>query len=319
MYASRQDLDEAIGLARRFAPNHGAMRVMSSTNRWYAVVSGPVSVQSPEQFRPKLAESWGDTPKDIFLSKGQTLVQQVWRTPRSPILASASLYREAPPTASADGLEISLEAQSKTLIAHVRASGRDVAAVTFGRDFDELAASIVRLDPHSPSPQVVVTHFTGGAHCCTMTRVATLTEGRWQIVDAGVLDGGGYEIVDITDAGSAELVFPDNSFNYAFSSYAESLAPTKIFRLVNNQLKDVTRDDEYQRFLRQIMLADQGLATPDMWSNNGFLAGWVAEKALLGEEVEAWSQLMRSYDREFDGSFIECLNTIPYEPLAKFD
>ena len=35
------------------------------------------------------------------------------------------------------------------------------------------AASIARLDGSSAFPQVVVTHFTGGAHCCTDRRVLT--------------------------------------------------------------------------------------------------------------------------------------------------
>jgi hypothetical protein len=41
VFASRQDVDEAIGLARRFGSDFGEPTVLSTTNGWYAVASGP--------------------------------------------------------------------------------------------------------------------------------------------------------------------------------------------------------------------------------------------------------------------------------------
>jgi hypothetical protein len=40
VFASRQNVDEAIGLARRFGSDFGPPMVMSSINGWYAVVAG---------------------------------------------------------------------------------------------------------------------------------------------------------------------------------------------------------------------------------------------------------------------------------------
>jgi hypothetical protein len=54
-------------------------------------------------------------------------------------------------------------------------------------------ARMMRLDLKTPVPQVVMTAFTGGAHCCTVTRIATAqTPDQWRVLDAGQLDGDGY-------------------------------------------------------------------------------------------------------------------------------
>ena len=46
-------------------------------------------------------------------------------------------------------------------------------------------ARVMRLDPKSSVPQVVMTAFTGGAHCCVVTRIATITApDEWRRVDA---------------------------------------------------------------------------------------------------------------------------------------
>src|ERR1019366_4205224 len=76
VYASRQNVDEAIGMARRLGAEAGPSAVMSTTNGWYAVVAGPVSVPDPVAMKKKLAESWL-APKDTFLSKGQTFIGKV--------------------------------------------------------------------------------------------------------------------------------------------------------------------------------------------------------------------------------------------------
>ena len=52
-------------------------------------------------------------------------------------------------------------------------------------------ASIARLDPSSSFPQVVVTHFTGGAHCCTVMKVLTFIDDRWEAVNVGQFDADG--------------------------------------------------------------------------------------------------------------------------------
>ena len=77
-------------------------------------------------------------------------------------------------------------------------------------------------------PQVVVTHFTGGAHCCTLMKVLTFVDGRWETVNVGEFDSDGPQIDDLNGDGAVELVGKDDVFDYAFASYAETYAPPKV-------------------------------------------------------------------------------------------
>ncbi len=170
-------------------------------------------------------------------------------------------------------------------------------------------AAVVRLDLGTPVPQVVMTAFTLGAHCCTITRIATVTgSGDWRVLDAGQLDGDGYQFVDIDNGGAKELVSYDNSFLYAFESYAGSYAPSRITKLTGSDLNDVTMEPKYRPFLRRKLQAMEADAkkNPDLWHSNGFLGGWVAAKSLVGEVDEAWKRMLASYDRNSDWSLEEC-------------
>ena len=224
VYASRQNGDEAIGLARRLGWEFGPPTVISTTNGWFAVGAGPLRVPDPIALKKKLSDSWW-APKDAFFSKGQTFIEKVWESPKSPILASASNSEKHPRAASAGGLEVRIESSNGRKVVRVRIVGRDVESTFFDNDGPDnpTAASIARLDGSSAFPQVVATHYTGGAHCCTVMRVLTFIVGRWEVVNVGEFDSGGPQIEDLNGDSSVELVGKDDSFNYAFASYAEIL------------------------------------------------------------------------------------------------
>jgi len=192
VFASRQDVDEAIGLARRFGSDFGEPTVLSTTNGWYAVAAGPVAVPDVAAFKKRLSDAWW-APKDTFLTKGQTFIQKVWESPQSPILASASSAENQPRVASAAGLEVRIEPANGRHVVRVRSGGRDGASAAFNDDgpSNSTGASIARLDPSSPFPQVVATTFTGGGHCCTIMKVLTFVDGRWETVNVGEFDSDG--------------------------------------------------------------------------------------------------------------------------------
>jgi hypothetical protein len=121
-----------------------------------------------------------------------------------------------------------------------------------GQDEPAADVRVMRIDPATRIPQVVLSYFWGGAHCCTVTKIATIdASARWHVMDAGALDSDGYEFKDLDGDGGVELISVDNNFLYAFEAYAGSFAPTRITKLVGPKLKDVTRDAEYKTFLRQ--------------------------------------------------------------------
>jgi hypothetical protein len=98
--ASRQDYGEAVQLARFYSERLAAVRVVLSTNGWYAVVSGPHQVDNAQTFKQGLIQS-GRVPGDAFLSKGDVYVEQVWDTTkearRDPIAASAPPVAQSAP------------------------------------------------------------------------------------------------------------------------------------------------------------------------------------------------------------------------------
>jgi hypothetical protein len=287
VFASRQNVDEAIGLARRFGSDFGPPAVMSSNNGWYAVVAGPISVPDVEALKKRLADLWWP-PKDSFLSKGERLQERVWEAPKSPALASASSDK-SPHATSAFGVEVRINAHG---IVTVR-SGQDVATVRFDDQGPNTstAAQLARLDVSSPFPQVVVRHFTGGAHCCSVMKVLTFVDGRRETVNVGEFDSDGPQIEDLNGDGAAELV---------------GKAPPKVFRLVGRRIVEVSHSPEFRRPILQMLLAEQGLATPDMWRDNGFLAGWVAHNAIVGNGAEAWRKMLDLHNRNSDWDLSVC-------------
>ena len=130
-----------------------------------------------------------------------------------------------------------------------------------GQEQPNAQVRLIKLDTSSRQPQLIFTYNWGGAHCCTITKIATVDgSGNWHIVDGGILDGDGYEFLDLDRNGGGELVGIDNS---AFCSYACSYAPTRVKELTGSELKDVTTDGEYQEFLRyQLRRLETNARTP---------------------------------------------------------
>lgn len=99
---------------------------------------------------------------------------------------------------------------------------------------------------------------------------------------------------------------------YAFSSYAASFPPSKISTFQQGKLADVTRKypQELRKTLAAMLKAFQ-LAKKEKAEVNGILAGYVAQKILLGEYQEAWQFLLANYDKNSDwGLDIHGENTV---------
>jgi serine protease Do len=172
------------------------------------------------------------------------------------------------------------------------------------------SARVIWLDHAAPFPQLVLTAFTFGAHCCTVTKIATMTApDTWHVIDGQQLDGDeGYIFADLGHDGAAELISYDNDFLYAFASYADSFAPTRVAKLVGTDITDVSSDAKYRDFLRGKVRDMEAAARkdPNLWHSNGFLGAWVAAKSLVGEGDEAWARMLKSFDKKSDWSMQEC-------------
>lgn len=183
-------------------------------------------------------------------------------------------------------------------------------AMKFGGFTPASLLQIVDLDRGNPYPEVLLSSFTGGAHCCNDTRVLTSDrDGRgWKQVSLGPFDGGEVPATDPLGNGTYLVEGVDNRFLYQFSSYAGSAPPPRLWQLQGFRFLDVTHQPQYvplhRRRLEQMapwfrqVTADQEV--------NGFLAGYVATAALVGEFPAAWQQLLSRYDRRSDWGLRSC-------------
>ncbi len=185
----------------------------------------------------------------------------------------------------------------------VFADGAEVATLEgedSGLSDPPVSVQIAELDPANATPEIVVSFFTGGAHCCSDTKVVISNKdgSGWRVVEIGQFDGGPLLASDLAGDGHPAFETRDNAFLYAFGCYACSTAPLKILALEDGKVKDVTAEPRFrpahEAYLRNIITG-----VPDE-DPNGFLAGYVAEKFLLGEGADSWKLMLDYYDKASD-------------------
>ncbi len=150
-------------------------------------------------------------------------------------------------------------------------------------------------------PEVIISTNSGGAHCCTNFVIYTWQKNQFIETEKSDLNSGGGEFKDLNGDGKIEFLTGDNAFLYLFSSYAGSFPPSLILSFNNGEFKNVTRQysqelkstawQMYQAFLE---------SKKEGYEVNGILAGYVAEKILLGEYEAGWKFMLANYDRNSD-------------------
>jgi hypothetical protein len=169
-----------------------------------------------------------------------------------------------------------------------------------------VSVQIAEIDPSNAQPEVVVSFYTGGAHCCSDTSVVTSNKdgSAWQTVAVGEFDGGPLLATDVNGDGRYEFKTRDNAFLYAFACYACSQAPLQLISVENGEVKNITADALFKpahaAYLKT-MIAE----VPDE-EVNGFLAGYVGEKILLGEGKQVWDLMLGHYDKASDWGLETC-------------
>lgn len=147
-------------------------------------------------------------------------------------------------------------------------------------------------------PEVVVNTFTGGAHCCTIYTLYSWQGDILRRAETFPLDGGAGRFQDLDEDGSAEFITFDDTFLYAFASYAGSFPPMIILSYQDGQFIDVTRQfPERLRAWAWQMHQNIQMNPPEV---NGILAGYVAQKIILGEYAQAWEYMLARYHPEDD-------------------
>lgn len=168
---------------------------------------------------------------------------------------------------------------------------------------------IAEMDPSNPYPEVLLSTFTGGAHCCNAIKVLTSdsTGESWKQVSLGPFDGGPSSAEDPLRNGRFLIVDVDNRFLYRFGCYACSTAPARIWQLQGQSFVDVTHKPEFVPLHRRnLQRMASWFKQKDTGSPNGFLAGYVASKALVGELFDGWDRMTQRDDPSSDWGLREC-------------
>src|SRR6185437_4886724 len=132
----------------------------------------------------------------------------------------------------------------------VSANDKEIAKLTGEPGFGvpPVSVQIAELDPGNSQPEVVVSFYTGGAHCCSSTSVITSNKDgtAWQTVDVGEFDGGPMLATDLNGDGRYEFSTRDNAFLYAFACYACSAAPLELLTVESGAVKNITTDASFK-------------------------------------------------------------------------
>ncbi len=163
--------------------------------------------------------------------------------------------------------------------------------------------SLMEMDASNTTPEFFVSRFTGGAHCCAEVKILDVVAGQWRIVEGGLWDGEEIIPEDADGDGEQEILHGDDRFLYRYSCYACAGSPTRVFKLVQGTLADVTLSPLYRpRDEKDLPGFQQGCVNHD----NGACAAYVAVASRLGRHDEAWKFMLDHYDRKSDWGLKDC-------------
>ena len=190
----------------------------------------------------------------------------------------------------------------------VFADGKEIAKLTgdAGLGSPPVSVQIAEIDPGNSNPEAVISFYTGGAHCCSDTSVVTSSPdgSSWTTVDVGEFDGGPLLATDLNGDGRYEFKTRDNAFLYTFACYACSEAPLEVLTVENGAVKTITTEESFKP-AHAAWLKTMIANVPDE-DVNGFLAGYVGEKILLGEGKQAWGLMLSHYDKASEWGLETC-------------
>jgi hypothetical protein len=147
------------------------------------------------------------------------------------------------------------------------------------------SVQIIDLD-HIGQPNVILSLFTGGAHCCSVQQIFTFDPGTMTYGETEHDFGDpGTRIEDLSHDGRFEFVTADDRFAYAFTDFAASGLPLQILTFTGSHFQDVT--DNYPALIRKD--AANWLKTYAHLDHGhdidsvGVIAAWAADEYRLGK------------------------------------
>jgi hypothetical protein len=132
-------------------------------------------------------------------------------------------------------------------------------------------------------PPAVLTTYSGGAHCCTTVRLYDIATRH---VDQLQLGNMGARITLVS--GQPLIETHDDAFSYAFTDFADSGAPIRLYEPSSARFENVTR--KFPALVRADARSLWNLAAKRV-SKLGFYAAWAADEEMLGEDSHVWKTM----------------------------
>jgi hypothetical protein len=147
------------------------------------------------------------------------------------------------------------------------------------------SVQVIDLD-HVGQPNVILSLFSGGAHCCSLQQIFTFDPGTMTYGETEYDFGNlGARIEDLKHDGHFEFVTADNRFAYEFTDFAASGLPLQILTFTGSRFQDVT--DSYPALIRKdaaSWLKDYGEVDHGKDIDSvGIIAAWAADEYRLGK------------------------------------
>jgi hypothetical protein len=148
-------------------------------------------------------------------------------------------------------------------------------------------------------PEIIADFFTGGAHCCTYSLIYHYDNKSQKYLQIRHEWGNAaYQLKDLDKDGLPEFNSQDDRFAYAFTSYADSAYPLQIWHYRQGKMIDVTRSYPKLIFNHASQLWQSYTEARQQGDDGkGFLAAYLADKYLLGQEQDGWQRVQQAYKK----------------------
>ena len=143
-------------------------------------------------------------------------------------------------------------------------------------------------------PEVVLDLYWGGAHCCWYSQIYRYVPAtKHYTALVRVWGNFGYVFADLDHDGTQELVTRDDRFSYAFGSFADSRWPVRILRYRAGRVTVETPSYPSEIGRDANALWHAAMNPKRKTSNQGIVAAWAAEEAMVGH----WAVAFKAIDR----------------------
>lgn len=162
-------------------------------------------------------------------------------------------------------------------------------------------------------PSVLLQSYTGGAHCCWHVIAVVPAGKKFVKVDFGRWDGNPLAWpTDLSGDGVADFRFRDQTFLYAFGSYARSWPPLKIMTIRALKPIDISTYPAFQPlYAADLPKVRKACIEENNGPDGGACAGYLATAARLGRFERAWASFLRTDLSKQPGRIEPCKDSRP--------